>query len=83
MKFDNIIKKIIIIFLITIFISGCNKNNESIKNNNEVKSNDNIVVLYFSATGTTKKVAQRIAKLSFLSNFQSIFTLLPLSISRN
>ena len=61
MKLDNIIKKIITIFLIPIFISGCNKNNESIKNNNEVKSDNNSVVLYFSATGTTKKVAQRIA----------------------
>lgn len=45
------------IFLIT----GCGKNNESSKNNNEVKSNNNSVVLYFSATGTTKNIAERIA----------------------
>ena len=45
------------IFLIT----GCGNNNETSKNNNEVKSNSNSVVLYFSATGTTKKIAEKIA----------------------
>ncbi len=63
-------KKIIICILVIIsilFISGCNKKIEKDKTNtknNEVKTNNNSVVLYFSATGTTKTVAQKIAKYS-------------------
>ncbi len=47
-----------ILFLITLFtITGCNGNKEFNHNNSErVKTNNNSVVLYFSATGTTKKL---------------------------
>lgn len=45
------------VFLIT----GCEKNTKSNNSNNEVKANTNSVVLYFSATGTTKRIAERIA----------------------
>ena len=48
--------------LLSIFlVTGCSKFNKSSKSNNEVKSNNNSVVLYFSATGNTKKIAERIA----------------------
>ena len=50
------------ILLSVCLITGCGKNNESNKNNHEVKDNSKSVVLYFSATGTTKKIAERIAK---------------------
>ena len=56
-------KLIISLFiLLSIFlITGCGNKNESSKINNKEKSNKNSVVLYFSATGTTKKIAQKIA----------------------
>ena len=57
-------KKIIIglfVLLSVFLITGCRKNNESSKSKNKEKLNSNSVVLYFSATGTTKKVAERIA----------------------
>ena len=70
-------KKIIlsIFALLVVFtITGCNSNKETkesdeVKSNNEVKNNevknsDNAVVVYFSATGTTKKIAERIAQFS-------------------
>ena len=70
-------KKIIlsIFALLAIFtITGCNSNKETkesdeVKSNNEVKNNEvknsgNAVVVYFSATGTTKKIAERIAQFS-------------------
>lgn len=48
--------------LLSIFlVTGCSKLNKSSKSNNEVKSHNNSVVLYFSATGNTKKIAERIA----------------------
>ena len=47
-----------ILFLIT----GCEKNNKFSKSNNKENLNSNSVVLYFSAIGTTKKIAERIAK---------------------
>ena len=50
------------ILLSICFITGCGKNNESNLNNYEVKDDSKAVVLYFSATGTTKKIAERIAK---------------------
>ena len=56
-------KKIIIcLFLILslFIIVGCDDNKSSEKDN-EIKSNTNPIVLYFSATGTTKKIAERIA----------------------
>lgn len=59
----KIITGIFIIFSI-LLITGCKKNNESSKDNNELKTNNNSVVLYFSATGTTKKIAMRIASQS-------------------
>ena len=52
-------------------IVGCNKNNEVIPNNDEIVENNNeektevtnnSLVLYFSATGTTKSIAERIAQ---------------------
>lgn len=45
------------IFLIT----GCEKNNDPNQKNNESKDSSKSVVVYFSATGTTKKIAERIA----------------------
>ncbi len=58
-------RKIIIslfVLLCIFLITGCKKNNKSNKNSNEVKENSNSVVIYFSATGTTKNVAERISK---------------------
>lgn len=56
-------KRIIVLFIVlSIFlINGCGKSNESSKRNNEIKPNNNSVILYFSATGITKKIAERIA----------------------
>ena len=63
-------KLILSLFVIlTLFtITACRKeeNKEEQNNNNqeqkeEIKTNGNSVVLYFSATGTTKKIAERIA----------------------
>ena len=55
--------------LLTLFtIVGCGikrentNNNSSNSSSNEVKENSNSVVLYFSATGTTKSIAERISK---------------------
>lgn len=66
-------KKILLSLLIilTLFtIAGCGTKNETTNNDNsnsnnssnEIKENSKSVVLYFSATGTTKSIAQRIAK---------------------
>lgn len=62
-------KKIIISFFLITFllgVTGCaSKTNESNKKeNNNIETNSNSVVLYFSATGTTKSIAERIAKQS-------------------
>ena len=56
-------KVIISIFILlgVFLISGCVNKSESSKINNLEKSNSNSVVLYFSATGTTEKIAKRIA----------------------
>ncbi|MBR3116656.1 MAG: flavodoxin [Bacilli bacterium] len=63
-------KKILLslLALVTLFtITGCGTKEES-KNksnsNKEAKKNSNSVVLYFSATGTTKSIAERIASKS-------------------
>ena len=61
-------KKIILslFIFITIFtVVGCKKE-ENIPSNktNEIITNSNSAVLYFSATGTTKNIAQKIASLS-------------------
>ena len=66
-------KLILSLFVIlTIFtITACKKEEKKEEQNNnnqeqkeEVKTNGNSVVLYFSATGTTKKIAERIANKS-------------------
>ena len=55
--------KVLFILIISFcFVTGCKKGDEHIKNNDELKENSKSVVLYFSATGTTKKIAERIAK---------------------
>lgn len=59
MKRNLIISLFIILSLF--LMPGCVNKNESSKINNEEKTNSNSVVLYFSATGTTEKIAQRIA----------------------
>ena len=51
------------IFLCIFLVTGCEKTKESTKSSNEEISNNNSVVLYFSATGTTKKIAERIANI--------------------
>ena len=56
--------KLCVLLLLVVLLAGCGKNNELNNNNDEVKENYNSVVLYFSATGTTKKVAEKIAKYS-------------------
>lgn len=50
----------IVVFVIVFTITGCSDKKES-TDTNFVNSNNNSVVLYFSATGTTKKIAERIA----------------------
>ena len=66
-------KLILSLFVIlTIFtITACKKeekkeeqNNNNQKQKEEIKTNGNSLVLYFSATGTTKKIAERIANKS-------------------
>ena len=56
-------KVIVCLFILlgVFLITGCCNKGESSKINNEEKSNSKSVVLYFSATGTTKKIAKRIA----------------------
>ena len=58
-------KKIIISFLLITILLGVtacgNNQNESNKKENNNQTNNKSVVLYFSATGTTKSIAQRIA----------------------
>jgi len=56
--------KLCVLLLLVILLAGCGNNNELNNSNDEVKGNYNSVVLYFSATGTTKKVAEKIAKYS-------------------
>lgn len=56
----------VIVLLALFVITGCGantNNNKSNSNNssNEIKEDNNSVVIYFSATGTTKSIAQRIA----------------------
>ena len=49
-----------ILLCLTVFSLTACKTNETKKEDN-MKENNNSVVLYFSATGTTKKIAERIA----------------------
>ena len=58
---------ICLLALITVFvITGCEPKKEKSNNNNnssnEIKENSNSVVLYFSATGTTKKLLKELQK---------------------
>lgn len=67
----RIMKKKIVLSLIVLLalftITGCGTKNETTNNfssnnsSNEIKENSKSVVLYFSATGTTKSIAERIA----------------------
>ena len=61
-------KRKIIICLFVLFcvylITGCGKTSESNGKNNETKINGNSVVIYFSATGTTKTIAEKISRIS-------------------
>ena len=55
-----------VFILLSIFtLVGCSNNKEiNKKNSNEIKNDNNSLVLYFSATGTTREVAKKIAKVS-------------------
>ena len=58
-------KILIIAFVFVLFITGCGKNKDTQNTNNEeIKTNGTSAVIYFSATGTTKTIAEKIAKLS-------------------
>ena len=60
------------IFLSLFLITGC-KDKSELRNPSKEESNHLSVVLYFSATGTTKKIAERIAQASN----SDIFEILP------
>ena len=62
----------IIAILMMITLGACNSKNEVIDNNKEVTNTESLV-LYFSATGTTKKVAQKIA----LKSSSDIIEIIP------
>ena len=51
----------LLILLSTFFLYGCKKNNELSKNKPLEKTKSDSVVIYFSATGNTRKIAKRIA----------------------
>ena len=52
----------LIIILSLFLITGCDNNtNKKSTKSDEIKTNSNSVVIYFSATGTTKKIAEKIA----------------------
>lgn len=57
----KIILGLLLIFSV-LFISGCEKKSELDKSNNIISKDAKSVVLYFSATGNTKEIAERIAK---------------------
>lgn len=60
-----VLSTLVLLFLVTITGCGANKENTNNSNSNnsssKIKENSKSVVLYFSATGTTKSIAQRIA----------------------
>ncbi len=64
MKKKILLSLLIVLMLFT--ITACKTDQENINddnsNSNEIKENSKSVVLYFSATGTTKSIAERIAK---------------------
>ena len=56
-----------VMVLLTLFmVTGCNLKKENTNNNsaNKINENNKSVVLYFSATGTTKAIAEKIASQS-------------------
>ena len=55
-------KLIISILVLSLIITGCSSKKEVKETKEKVNSNSNSVVIYFSATGTTEKIAKRIAK---------------------
>lgn len=63
MKKKIVLSLLVLLALFT--ITGCGTKNETTNNSNnssnEIKENSKSVVLYFSATGTTKSIAERIA----------------------
>ena len=65
MKKKIVLSLLVLLALFT--ITGCGTKNETTNNSNsnnssnEIKKNSKSVVLYFSATGTTKSIAERIA----------------------
>ena len=69
-------KKLLLSLLIIslFFVVGCTKNKENNlkKENTTIQSNSNSVVVFFSATGNTKTIAQKIAKLSNSDNIEII-----------
>lgn len=54
----------VFVLLVLFTMVGCGSKKENANNNSssEIKENNNSVVLYFSATGTTKAIAERISK---------------------
>ena len=65
MKKKIVLSLLVLLALFT--ITGCGTKNETTNNSNsnnssnEIKENSKSIVLYFSATGTTKSIAERIA----------------------
>ena len=56
-------KKILVLLVSTLFINACNaKPTPQVTQEKPMLSNQKVLVAYFSATGTTKKVAQNLAK---------------------
>ncbi|MBR3199705.1 MAG: hypothetical protein IKG27_06920 [Bacilli bacterium] len=55
-------KKLLILIIISLTIlAGCGNKKEEIKKEDNMQTNNNSAVIYFSATGTTKNVAEKIA----------------------
>ena len=46
------------------FLTNCSNEKTPEKGNENTMTNNNSAIIYFSATGTTKKIAERIAKYS-------------------
>ncbi len=55
-------KKIFIFFVSILFITACNAKPNTQEVKQPMAKNQKVLVAYFSATGTTKKVAQNLAK---------------------
>ena len=56
-------KKILVLLVTALFVAACNaKPTPQVRQEEPMLSNQKVLVAYFSATGTTKKVAQNLAK---------------------